>query len=92
MKNRGRQQETPNPPLTGTTTLPTHPPPLTPTHRPAQSTDYTRGLSREATSILFKFLPRAYANGPRDLEARERVHSAATIAGRHAVRGRVRLG
>ncbi len=28
-----------------------------------------------------QFLPRAYANGNRDLEARERVHSAATIAG-----------
>ncbi|PSC68567.1 bifunctional acetaldehyde-alcohol dehydrogenase [Micractinium conductrix] len=45
------------------------------------ATDYTKGLSREAVSILFKFLPRAYANGNRDLEARERVHSAATIAG-----------
>ncbi|KAI7843832.1 hypothetical protein COHA_002730 [Chlorella ohadii] len=45
------------------------------------ATDYTRGLSREAVSILFKFLPRAYSDGPRDLEARERVHSAATIAG-----------
>lgn len=32
-------------------------------------------------SLLFKFLPRAYTNGPNDYEARERVHSAATIAG-----------
>lgn len=45
------------------------------------ATDFTKGLSREAVSILFKYLPRAYSKGPQDLEARERVHSAATIAG-----------
>lgn len=28
-----------------------------------------------------RYLPRAYENGPTDFEARERVHSAATIAG-----------
>ena len=45
------------------------------------ATDYTRGFSREAIMMLFKFLPRAYANGQNDLQAREKVHSAATIAG-----------
>ncbi len=43
--------------------------------------EYTRGLSREAISLLFKYLPRAYANGANDFEAREKVHYAATIAG-----------
>lgn len=28
--------------------------------------DYTKGLSREAISLLFKFLPRSYKNGPND--------------------------
>jgi alcohol dehydrogenase class IV len=45
------------------------------------ATDFTTGMSKEAVSLLFKYLPRAYANGPNDYEARERVHSAATIAG-----------
>ncbi|KAG1664035.1 hypothetical protein FOA52_010454 [Chlamydomonas sp. UWO 241] len=45
------------------------------------ATEYTRGLSREAITSLFKYLPRAYGNGPNDLQAREKVHSAATIAG-----------
>eukprot|EP00887_Chlorella_sp_A99_P006632 scaffold3.g6632.t1 len=45
------------------------------------ATDYTKGLSAQAVQMIFKFLPRAYANGPRDYEAREKVHSAATIAG-----------
>jgi acetaldehyde dehydrogenase/alcohol dehydrogenase len=35
-------------------------------------TEYTQGLSREAVHILFKYLPRAYANGPKDFEAREK--------------------
>ncbi len=47
-------------------------------------TDYTKGLSKEAITVLFKYLPRAYRNGANDLEARERVHSAATIAGESA--------
>lgn len=45
------------------------------------ATDFTRGLSREAIRLLFKYLPRAYANGADDPEAREHVHYAATIAG-----------
>ena len=43
--------------------------------------DYTKGLSREAVLLLFKFLPRAYNDGQNDLIAREKVHYAATIAG-----------
>ncbi|GFR45832.1 hypothetical protein Agub_g7196 [Astrephomene gubernaculifera] len=45
------------------------------------ATEYTKGLSREAIQLLFKYLPRAYANGANDFEAREKVHYAATIAG-----------
>ncbi len=48
---------------------------------PRLCADYTRGLSREALIMLFKYLPAAYANGSKDLVAREKVHSAATIAG-----------
>jgi acetaldehyde dehydrogenase/alcohol dehydrogenase len=45
------------------------------------ATDYTRALSKEAISSLFKYLPRAYHDGKTDYEAREKVHYAATIAG-----------
>lgn len=31
-----------------------------------QPSDYTKGLSREAISLLFKFLTRSYKNGPND--------------------------
>lgn len=47
----------------------------------AYATDYTRGLSLQALHILFRYLPRAYKNGASDMEAREKVHNAATIAG-----------
>jgi acetaldehyde dehydrogenase/alcohol dehydrogenase len=39
------------------------------------------GLSKEAVKLLFRYLPRAYHSGPTDLEAREKVHYASTIAG-----------
>lgn len=39
--------------------------PLLPLPLPTPS-DYTKGLSREAISLLFKFLPRSYKNGPND--------------------------
>lgn len=45
------------------------------------ATDFTRGLSKEAIVLLMKYLPRAYAYGSDDYEAREKVHYAATIAG-----------
>ena len=54
-----------------------------------RSTALTRCSCLLARSIL-KYLPRAYANGSEDYEARENVHSAATIAGetlpRHGAR------
>ncbi|MFG6095832.1 bifunctional acetaldehyde-CoA/alcohol dehydrogenase [Leptothoe sp. ISB3NOV94-8A] len=45
------------------------------------ATEFTDGLALEAISLLIKYLPRAYHNGPNDPEAREKVHYAATIAG-----------
>ena len=45
------------------------------------ATDFTNGLALEAIALLFQYLPRSYRNGGRDLEAREKVHYAATIAG-----------
>jgi alcohol dehydrogenase class IV len=38
-------------------------------------------MSMQAVKLIFKYLPRAYKNGPSDPEARENVHNAATIAG-----------
>ena len=43
--------------------------------------DYTAPLAMEAARLLFAYLPRAYENGPRDQEARQEVHNAATMAG-----------
>ncbi len=45
------------------------------------ATDFTKGLSTEALSILTKYLPRAYNNGSNDYDAREKVHYASTLAG-----------
>ena len=45
------------------------------------ATDYTTALSLEAARILFKYLPRAYTEGAKNLRAREKVHYAATMAG-----------
>lgn len=45
------------------------------------STDYTDGLAIQALKIIFKYLPRAYENGVTDVEAREKMANAATIAG-----------
>lgn len=42
--------------------------------------DFSDGLSVWAARLVFKFLPRAYAN-PDDMEAREKMHNAATISG-----------
>lgn len=43
--------------------------------------DYTDGLALQAIKLVFKYLPRAVKNGKNDLEAREKMHNAATIAG-----------
>ena len=43
--------------------------------------DYTDGLALQAIKLVFKYLPRAVKNGKNDLEAREKMHNASTIAG-----------
>lgn len=45
------------------------------------ATDYTDGLAKQALQVIFKYLPRAYANGQNDIEAREKMANAATMAG-----------
>ncbi len=45
------------------------------------ATDYTNSLALESIRILFKYLPRAYAQGATDAVAREKIHNAATMAG-----------
>ncbi|MDY5955402.1 MAG: bifunctional acetaldehyde-CoA/alcohol dehydrogenase [Kiritimatiellia bacterium] len=45
------------------------------------ASEYTNGLAREAARLVFKYLPAAYENGPKDERAREKVHHASTIAG-----------
>jgi acetaldehyde dehydrogenase/alcohol dehydrogenase len=45
------------------------------------ATDYTNALAIEAIDLLVKYLPRAYAQGRGDIQAREKVANAATMAG-----------
>ncbi len=45
------------------------------------ATDYTDGLAIEALKNIFTYLPRAYDNGQHDVEAREKMANAATMAG-----------
>ena len=45
------------------------------------ATDYTDGLAIQALKTIFKYLPRAYDNGQVDVEAREKMANAATMAG-----------
>lgn len=45
------------------------------------ATDYTEGLSLRAAKLVFEFLPRAFKYGREDVEARERMANASTIAG-----------
>lgn len=45
------------------------------------ASDYTDGLALKAIQLVFEYLPRAVKNGANDLEAREKMHNAATIAG-----------
>ncbi|MDO4586077.1 MAG: bifunctional acetaldehyde-CoA/alcohol dehydrogenase [Planctomycetia bacterium] len=44
------------------------------------ASEYTNALSKEATRLIFKYLPVCFAN-PTDEHAREKVHHASTIAG-----------
>ena len=45
------------------------------------ATDYTDGLALRALKVIFEYLPRAYENGQVDIEAREKMANAATMAG-----------
>ena len=45
------------------------------------ATDYTDGLALRSLQMVFKYLPRAYENGQTDVEAREKMANAATMAG-----------
>jgi len=45
------------------------------------ATDYTDGLAIQALKTIFEYLPRAYENGQTDVEAREKMANAATMAG-----------
>ena len=45
------------------------------------ATDYTDGLALKALKVIFEYLPRAYENGQIDVEAREKMANAATMAG-----------
>ncbi len=45
------------------------------------ATDYTDGLAIKALQTIFEYLPRAYDNGQGDVEAREKMANAATMAG-----------
>jgi alcohol dehydrogenase class IV len=43
--------------------------------------DFTDGLCLQATRLAFKYLPRAVEQGATDMEAREKMSNAATLAG-----------
>ncbi len=45
------------------------------------ATDYTDGLALQALKVIFKYLPEAYEHGTTNVEAREKMANAATMAG-----------
>ena len=45
------------------------------------ATDYTDSLALRSLKLIFEYLPRAYAGGASDPEAREKMANAATMAG-----------
>lgn len=45
------------------------------------ATDYTDGLALRSLKMIFEYLPAAYANGPHDPVAREKMANAANMAG-----------
>ncbi|WP_139904841.1 bifunctional acetaldehyde-CoA/alcohol dehydrogenase [Clostridium thermarum] len=45
------------------------------------ASEYTNGLALEAIRLIFKYLPIAYAEGPTNVKAREKMAHASTIAG-----------
>jgi acetaldehyde dehydrogenase/alcohol dehydrogenase len=45
------------------------------------ATDFTDGLALRSLKMIFEYLPRAYDDGQNDVEAREKMANAATMAG-----------
>lgn len=45
------------------------------------ASDYTDALALQAIQLVFEYLPRCVKNGKNDLEAREKMHNASTMAG-----------
>ncbi len=45
------------------------------------ATDYTDSIALQSLKMIFEYLPRAYNDGPNDIEAREKMANAATMAG-----------
>ena len=45
------------------------------------ATDYTDGFALRAAKLVFEYLPRAYKHGRDDIEAREKMANASTLAG-----------
>lgn len=50
-------------------------------HASMLATDYTDGLALRAAQLVFDYLPRAYNYGRDDIEAREKMANASTMAG-----------
>ena len=44
------------------------------------STNFTEGQALEAARLVFKYLEKSYSLGAKDINAREKMHSAANIA------------